>query len=179
MSDAKTPAELVEMIYDDLSAWCAANKGVCSLTQNPYDLVEMMAAGRPSGWRLTIHWEGDEPASDRVRAGTVAKNHLRLILDGDLGPTVTPKIALIKATAARSSAFLALVDAVRQRAMAYKFSWLAEPNNRLWYKACDDNVPLPDGSALAAYNLRFDFYSVFEIPGTDISLPIEEEEETP
>lgn len=163
-----TPAELIELVYDDMLTWAAANKGEVSLVQNPYELLEMLAHP-PSGWRVCIHWEGDGPPDERVRNGSVALNRFRFIVDGALGPTMVPRIALIKSTASRTP-FLTLVDAVRQRVMAYKFPWLTAPNDRFWWKGTDDKVPLPDGLWLAAYNCLFELHSVLAMPVADVDL---------
>ena len=160
-----TPANLMARIYNDLSPWVTDNKGVCSLTQNPYDLLEMLSE-RPAGWRLTMHWEGDSPADESVRGSGVVRNAIRFIVDGDLGPTVTPKIALIKSTAVRAP-FLDLVDAVRQRVMGFTFDWLRPPLNRPWYKGTDDKIPLPDGMYIAAYNVQVEIYSILALPDTN------------
>jgi len=165
-----TPADIIGLVYTDLAAWAAQNGGTVSLTKNPYDLMELLAES-PSGWRLILHWAGDKPASENVRDCNVVENTMRFIIHGNLGPTAIPKIALIRATAARSP-LLALLDAVFQRVMAYRFVGLNPPNNRFWYRGADDNVPLPDGLALAAYNLSFMLRSVKALPaeGDEIEL---------
>jgi len=162
VSNTITSAGLTAKLFNDLKLWVEENKGVCSLTQNPYDLLEMLSE-RPAGWRLTVHWEGDRPADDAVQAGPVVINSFRFVVDGDLGPTATPKIALIKQTGTRTP-FLALVDAVRQRVLGFTFDWLRPPLNKPWYRGTDDNIPLPDGMTIAAYNLSFDIYSVLAMP---------------
>lgn len=175
MSDTiTTPASLLALIYDDLSAWVEANGGSFHLTKNPFDLVNLLNE-EPGGWRLTMHWEGDEPADERTRECAVLRNRIRFILDGQIGLTVIPAIGLIKTTAARSP-FLAVLDAVKQRVMAYRFPWLTYPNNALRYKGADDKLQIPDGLYLAAYNLSFELYSVQAIPTTDINLPPVEED---
>ena len=165
-----TPADIIGLVYTDLAAWTAQNGGTASLTKHPYDLMEQLAH-TPSGWRLILHWAGDKPASENVRDCNVVDNTFRVILTGDLGPTVIPSIALIRATAARTP-FLAILDAVFQHVMAYRFVGLNPPNNRFWYRGADDNVPLPDGLALAAYNLCFLLRSIKTLPaeGDEIEL---------
>ncbi len=167
-----SPADLLGMVFDDLTTWAKPRRGVVSLTQNPYDLLEMLGQ-RPSGWRLTLHWEGDEPADPRLRDVVVVDNRFRFVLDGDLGPTATPKLALIRETAARTP-FLAVAAAVRKRVLSYRFPWLAEPNNRLRYDGTDDQIPLPGGGFLAAYNLRFRLYSKIETAEQTVEIPDEE-----
>lgn len=170
------PSDIVNMIYTDLVSWAATKRGVVALTNSPYDLLEMLAQ-RPNGWRLTIHWEGDLPAGNTsARDVRVVDNRIRFILDGDLGPTFVPKIALIRPTAARTP-FLELVGAIRARVMAYRFDWLAEPNNRLRYTGTDDKVQLPDGFALAAYNLSFNLFSEIDNSATIINLTMETQDE--
>ena len=167
---ATTPATILALVYADLQPWAASLKGVVGLTQNPYDLFEILK-NSPAGWRLTLHWEGRDPADERVRNSPVTLNHFRFVLDGDLGPTITPKIALFRSTPSRTP-FLDLLDAVRLRVMAYKFPWLREPNNHFWWRGEDDQVPLPDGLFLAAYNLRFDLYSEMAMPTEDVELTV-------
>ena len=160
-----TPADILNLVFTDLNTWAGENGGVCRLTQNPFDLLEMMAE-QPGGWRLIILWEGDDPSDPSVRGSSVVDNNFRFIVDGDLGPTMIPKVALIRETAARTP-FLELLDAVRFRVMCYRFTGLSEPNNHFWYRGTDDNVPLPDGMLLAAYNLRFVLRSIKTMPGED------------
>jgi len=163
-----TPADIVNMIFSDLEAWAKPQRGTVALTNSPYDLMGMFAE-QPSGWRLTVYWEGDAPADPRVRDVVVVDNRFRIILDGNLGPTAIPKIALIRQTAARTP-FLDLVSKVRARVMSYKFPWLSEPNNRCRYRGSDERVPLADGFAIAAYNLSFTLFSKIEQPETTVEL---------
>lgn len=171
------PAQLVGLIYDDLATWVQANGGEIHLTRSPFDLVELLA-DEPGGWRLTLHWEGDAPADERTRECAVLRNRLRIVVDGQLGMTATPMIALIKQTASRSP-FLAVLDLVRQRVMAYRFPWLKEPNNRCWYKGTDDKLPLPDGVFVAAYNQAYELLSTMALPATPIELTLPAEPEEP
>lgn len=164
-----TPADLVRILFDDLTTWAAERGGKTHLTQNPFDLIHQMSEPPADGWRLTLHWQGDEPADTRVRSGPVVKNRFRIILSGNIGLTATPKVALFRQTGTRAP-FLDLVDAVRQRVMAYKLPWLAEPNNRFYYGGCDDGVPLPDGLVAAAYNISFYLFSTMELPTNTVDL---------
>ena len=174
-TNTTNPAQLVGLIYDDLAAWVLANGGEIHLTRSPFDLVELLA-DEPGSWRLTLHWEGDAPADDRVRECAVLRNRFRIVVDGNLGMTATPLIALIKATASRSP-FLAVLDLVRQRVMAYRFAWLREPNNRPWYKGTDDKLPMPDGVFVAAYNQSYELLSTMALPATPIELNLPDPDE--
>ena len=166
-----TTAQLVELIYDDLAAWAKENGGECYLSKNPFDLVNILEEA-PGGWRITLHWEGDEQADPRVRDSQVRKNSIRVILDGRLGMSARPSLSLIKGSALRTP-FLALLDAVQARMLAYVFPWLSAPNNRLWYLGSDDKLPLPDGTYAAAYNMNFALFSVKAAPDADIPLEID------
>ena len=170
---AATPSQILGMVYADLCAWCAANGGACALSQNLYDLTEALR-NVPTGWRLTVHWEGDRAADERVREGGVVLNSLLLVLDGDLGPTMSPRVGLVQPVAGRP-AFLSLVQRVRERVMAYRMPWLREPTNGFWYRGCDDKIALPGDLYAAAYNLRFEVYSQMTIPTerVDLVLPTE------
>lgn len=163
-----TPADILNLIYSDLEEWAKPQRGMVSLTNNPYDLMNMFAE-QPSGWRITVYWEGDAPADPRVRDVVVVENRFRIILDGNLGPTAVPKISLIRKTAARTP-FLDLVSEVRKRVMAYQFPWLNEPNNRCRYRGADERVPLADGFAIAAYNLSFSLFSTIHQPEQTVEL---------
>ncbi len=165
---APAPSDILRAIYTDLSSWCSQYKGVCGLTQNPYDLFEILKSS-PSGWRLTIHWEGDAPASELVRRGGVLRHRFRFVLDGDLGPTAVPRIALIRETAARTP-FLELLEQVRIHVRGYRFPWLTPPNDRMQDLGADDKVPLPDGLFLAAYNVSFDLFAPCAMPPAEILL---------
>lgn len=166
---AVSTGRLVEIIYDDLSAWCCSNGGECYLAPTPWDLINLLEEG-PNNWRVILQWEGDESADPRVRAAVVRKHRLRIIVDARLGFTLKPGLALIKGTASRSVPVLDLLDAVQDRILAYRFPWLAEPNNRVWYAGTDDQVPLPDGTHAAAYVMTFYLYAEREESATAIDL---------
>jgi hypothetical protein len=147
------PAEIMAVLYDDLTRWAASQGGVVSLTQNPFELLEMLRRP-PNGWRLTLHWSGDQVTDPRVRTGGVVDNTFRLVIDGQLGPTAIPRIEIIR-PGHRRTPMLALIEAVRYRLMQYRFAGLNPPNDGLWYRGTNDNVPLPDGISIAAWNVEF------------------------
>lgn len=168
-----TPSQIIGAVYADLTTWTRTLGGVCSLTQNLYDLMEALR-NVPNGWRLTLHWEGDRAAEERVRAGGMVINTVLFVLDGDLGPTATPRIGLVQAIGGRPP-FLSLVQSVRERVMTYRFAWLREPLNAFWYRGCDDKLALPGGLYAASYNLRFELYSPMAISSStnQLTLPAE------
>lgn len=148
-----TPADILSAIFEDLTAWVAPQGGTCALTQNPFDLLSMLTRP-PSGWRLTIHWSGDQPSDQRDRQGAVVDSTFRFVVDGQLGPTAIPKIAMIQPSARRAP-LMAILEAVRFHLACYRFNGLTPPNNALWYRGTNDAVPLPDGMSVAAWNLEF------------------------
>jgi hypothetical protein len=96
------------------------------------------------------------------------------IFHGDLGPTAEVNANLVKPTAARKHAFLEIKDALCARLDSYRFPWLKAPNDRMCYLACDDKLPLPDGTYLAAYNVQYKLFTVRPQPtGEPIPLQIE------
>lgn len=152
-----TPADILGILFNDLADWCKLNRGVCILANGPANLYELLAAPA-SGWRLIIHWEGDTTANENVRSAAVVRNHLRFLLDGDLGPTAIPNVALVRQSASRMP-FLSILAAVRARIISYRFPWLGPQNDRLIYLSCDDKVEIAGGAFFAAYNMLFDLYS--------------------
>ena len=166
---AVSPAQILEAVYTDLDVWAKAHGGVCALSQNFYDLSAALQHA-PTGWRVTIHWEGDTPADESVRAGAVVKNNLLFVMDGDLGPTAVGRLGLVRPAAGGRLAFLDIVQSVRERVMAYQFGWLREPLNRFWYLGADDKTALPGDLFAAAYNLRFMVYSQMPMPTETVAL---------
>lgn len=167
-----TPADILGALFDDLNEWTKANKGQCAISAGPDHLFQLLQ-DPPTGWRLILHWEGDENVNERVRGGNVVTNRFRFIVDGNLGPTAIPNIALVRWTAARTP-LLDILSRVRARILSYRFAWLDAQNNRFIYTGSDDKVPLPDGLFLAAYNLSFALNSTIVLPDEEIIVTIPE-----
>lgn len=167
-----TPADILGVVYADLAEWAKSNRGQCVISSGPEDLFRLLQE-TPSAWRIILHWQGDENVNDRVRHGNVVKNSYRVIVDGNLGPSAIPNIALIRPVAARTP-LLELLSAVRTRMLAYEFPWLDAQNNAFVYQSSDDKVPLPDGLFVAAYNLLFTLNSKIAMPDQVIDMSIPE-----
>lgn len=166
-SPATTPAAIVRSIFEDLLTFAEQKGGVAAIARNPQNLVELLAEP-PVAWRIILHWAGDVNADPDVRGGAVVDNKLYFILDGDLGMGADPSQDLVKDEG--DTAFLTILSAVRSRALSYRFPALGPQNNRLRYAGADDNVTLPEGYHLAAYNLQFHLFTVMEATSDIITL---------
>lgn len=166
------PSDILSAIFADMDEWAKSNHGTCAISSGPEDLFKLLTEPPPS-WRIILHWQGDQNPNERVRGGGVVINTLRVVVDGNLGPSAIRNIALIR-TVGSKTPLLEIFSAVRARMLAYEFPWLAAPNNRFVYQASDDKVPLPDGLFVAAYNLLFSLPSKFALPDQTIQLSIPE-----
>ena len=165
-------AAMLGAIYADLRGWAKEVRAEVELIHNPYRLLAVIG-NTPTNWRLLIHWLGDSPQGSATPTAPVLDNRLMFIFHGDLGPTAEVNANLVKPTAARNHAFLEIKDALCERLDSYRFPWLRPPNNRMMYLACDDKLPLPDGTYLAAYNVQYKLMTVRPQPAREIELHVE------
>jgi hypothetical protein len=160
-----TPAQLIDAIYTDLSAWAAGRRGKIHVAKDLENAVTLLG-NSPAGWIGVLHWQGDEPAGSGTRRSPVMENNLRIFIRANLGPTAEPDIALIRTTAACPNPILNLVEAVRTRMLSYTFPGVAAPGDRLSYKGCTDQAAV--GSYLmAVYSLLFGVWTVTRMPEAD------------
>jgi hypothetical protein len=158
-----TPADILDAIYQDFSAWAAQDNGRVHVARDLDAALSLVADSAPGGWTAVLHWQGEDPAGTGTRRGNVVEHNLRVFLQANLGPTAKPDIALIRATAARPNPFLDLVASVRTRMLCYVFPGVRPPGDRLSYKGCSDQVGM-GGYLVAVYSLLFGVYAPIEMP---------------
>jgi hypothetical protein len=157
-----TPAQLVDAIFTDFSAWAAQRRGTVHIARDIEHAITLLA-NTPAGWTAVLHWQGEDPAGSGVRQSPVMENNLRLFVRANLGLSAQPDIALIRPTAACPNPMLDLVAEIRTRMLCYTFPGVPPPGDRLAYKGCTDQASV--GSYLVAvYSLLFGVYTVATIP---------------
>jgi hypothetical protein len=160
-----TPAQLINAIFTDFSAWAVQHRGRVHIARDIEHAMTLID-NTPSGWTGVLHWQGDDPAGTGTRRGPVMENNLRLFVRANLGPTAQPDIALIRATAACPNPMLDLVAEIRTRMLCYTFPGVPVPGDRLSYKGCTDQASV--GSYLVAvYSMLFGIWTATRMPEAD------------
>lgn len=147
-----TPEKLLLELRADLEPWAAARKGSISLATDPYHFLELLAES-PAGWRIVLHWDGEDNTSDNAQAGAFCAQRLSLGITANLGLTAKPNESLVKKTASRE-ALLRLVADTRDRVRGYVWPDVTTSRYLLFRRALP--VVLPEGVPLAAYKLDFE-----------------------
>jgi hypothetical protein len=152
---------LVRAVYEDMHGWAKGRGGSVVLAQNPQRLVDLLSAPA-AGWRVIMHWAGAEQAGTNPPARGFAETHeFVFILDGQLAMSAEPGASLVRQEGTRLAPFLATLQEVNRRVLAYRFPWLGPRNDKFMFRDIRDNIPLSNGAFLAAYALR---YSLFTPP---------------
>lgn len=153
------PHDLLNLLKGDLAPFVRQHRGLLSVAADPWNFLELLAE-RPSGWRLVLHWAGDENAQEAALEGCFCANRIELGVSCNLGLTATPGEQVSKRRAGGAPSLLELVALTRARVRGYVFPDHVSDRFPL-YRRCDP-VTLPDGTPLAAYRLRFDLTSTPE-----------------
>lgn len=151
------PEQLLQYLHDDLVPFVREHKGLLSIAADPYNFLELLGEA-PSGWRLVLHWAGDENQSADTPAAFL-RNEFHVGITCNLGLTAKPGEAVMKKRPGNAPSLLKLVQLTRARVRSLVFG--ANTTGQPSYLGCDP-VVLPDGTPLAAYRLRFSLISADE-----------------
>jgi hypothetical protein len=145
-----TITQILAALYAALQVWGASLGAVVTIARDPFQVLEILAAS-PEGFRLVIHWAGDENISDHD-ALPLAENRLEVILSYNLGLTARPDLALIQGPGARP-ALLDQVDSLRAFVLGVQYP--AGQTGTYAVYAGTKPFTTPEGIPLAAYVLAF------------------------
>ncbi len=154
MSQAEyyTPEKILQELRADLEPWARDHAGLVTLARDPYHFLELLAES-PAGWRIVLHWDGEDNTGDNAQAGAFCAQRLSLGISANLGLTAKPNEALVTPTASRA-ALLRLVADTRDRVRGYTWPDRTTSRYLLYRRALP--VVLPEGVPLAAYKLDFE-----------------------
>jgi hypothetical protein len=147
------PDQICRYVKTAIAAVASSNKGKIEIAKDPWHVLELLAES-PSGFRIIIHWAGDQQLGDMDDAPLVT-SRLEVILSCNLGLTANAESALVEGSALTNRpSLLDLVSRVRQRIL--QKLWPAErTGGNIRYVGCEP-VGTPDGVPLAAYRLSFE-----------------------
>jgi len=77
-----TPTVLLTALRDALAEWARTHGGAVSIAQDPFHVVEMLEE-RPAGFRVIIHWSGDDPELSPWSG--ITRNNIEIILSQNRG----------------------------------------------------------------------------------------------
>ena len=145
-----TVTQILAALYAALQVWGQPLGAVVTLARDPFHVLEILAAS-PEGFRVVVHWAGDENISDHD-ALPLAENRLEVILSYNLGLTARPDLALIQGPLNRPS-ILDQVDALRSFILGVQYPTIQTGTYAVY--AGTKPFHTPDGIPLAAYVLAF------------------------
>jgi hypothetical protein len=147
-----TPDDLLAELRDDLKPWVQKRKGMLSIATDPYNFLELLAQS-PAGWRVVLHWDGEDNTAEAAQAGDFCTQRISLGITANLGLTANPSEGMVTDTAVRK-AFLGLVADLRDRVRGYVFP--DQVTNRYMHYKRAVPVVLPEGVPLAGMKLDFE-----------------------
>ena len=145
-----TVSQILAALYAALQVWGQPLGAVVTLARDPFHVLEILAAS-PAGFRLVVHWAGDENISDHD-ALPLAAHSIEVILSYNLGLTARPDLALIQGPQDRPGV-LDQVDALRSFILSVQYP-AGQTGTYAVYAGAKPFVT-PDGIPLAAYVLAF------------------------
>ena len=150
--------EILTKLYDACSTWGATQKATVSIARDPFHVLELLAEN-PAGFRIIVHWAGDENPSDQMEF-PLADNKLEIIFSYNLGLSAKPDLALIQGQQNRPSLYK-LLDGLRAMVLAIAFP--VEATAIYCQYTGTEPFITPDGIPLAAYRLKFHLLSAVTI----------------
>lgn len=141
--------QILSKLNDALSAWGVSHKATVSIARDPFHVLEILA-GNPQGFRLVVHWAGDDNISEHF--GLPMLDHkLEIVFSYNLGLTVKPDLALITGAQNRPALY-ALLDELRTLVLGLAFP----TGDTATYAEYTGTEPVvtPDGIPLAAYRMK-------------------------
>ena len=150
--------EILTKLYDALSTWGATHKATVSIARDPFHVLELLAEN-PQGFRIIVHWAGDDNPSDQMEF-PLADNKIEVVFSYNLGLSAQPDLALIRGQQNRPALYK-LLDELRGLILAIAFPDVATAIY-CQYTGTEPFIT-PDGIPLAAYRLKFHLVSAVSI----------------
>jgi hypothetical protein len=145
-----TITQILKQLVEALHHWGHGVKATVTIARDPFNVLEILAA-TPTGFRLVVHWVGDDNISDLDEL-PLSDNEIEVILSYNLGLTNRPDLTLIQGTPDRPPLY-DLVDQLRAFVLAIRYP-TNQTGSYLVYRGTKPYVT-PDGIPLAAYRLTF------------------------
>jgi hypothetical protein len=145
-----TITQILAALYTALQSWGSPLGAAVTLARDPFHVLEILASS-PAGFRVVLHWAGDQNISDHD-ALPLSENTLEAILSYNLGLTARPDLALIEGPQDHPSV-LDQVDALRSFILGVQYP-TGQTGTYAVYAGTKPFVT-PDGIPLAAYVLTF------------------------
>jgi|GEM_PF-1368595 len=144
------PNDIILNLRDGLKVYTDAQKGVLSIANNPFEVIELLAESTPR-FRIVILWEGDEDATGQPLAAIV-RTTVAVVVSQNRGLRLYKGESVMKDTESQTS-LLTHLDAIRALVRAYRFPPETSDESFL-YLGCAPEVT-PEGFPLDAYRMRF------------------------
>jgi len=172
-----SPHLILQALYDDIGEWVAEQSGVLTIAKDPWQTLEILSE-RPKGFRVILHWNGDQPGSEdelheSMGCYPLARSDIELFLSKNLGlgkdrnkPSFDDGDDVSLAE---------LVSTLRSRVLSLTFPDDGETLGRFRYDGCDP-VITPDGWPLTAYKLRFSIVTVVDVDVDEREVELDTEE---
>lgn len=152
------PEELLTILHEDLTPFTRELKGTLSVAADPWNFLELLAEA-PQGWRLVLHWAGDENQMTEVPGAAINKSEFHVGITCNLGLTAKPGEAVMRKRPGNAPSLLRLMTMTRDRVKSFVFP--DGTSGQAIYLGADP-ITLPDGTPLAGYRLRFSLMSADE-----------------
>ena len=151
--------QILGKLHHALAVWAQPRKARVDIARDPFHVLEILGEN-PQGFRLIVHWAGDDNISDVMEIPLV-DHKLEVIFSYNLGLTAKPDLALVHAQQNRPALY-ELLDDVRTEVLG-----LAFPDEQTAIYAQytgTEAVITPDAIPLAAYRLRFHLLAAVKVP---------------
>ena len=157
MNQALRIDQIVSSIQAALQAFAQglSPAGTVSIARDPFNVLELLAAN-PSGYRLILHWAGDENVSE-LPFVPLLRHKIEVVFGSNLGLTAKPDLALVQQIGDRPALF-AQVDNLRSLLLGLQFA--NDTTGGFLEYAGAEPLIIPDGVPLAAYTLKFGLRAV-------------------
>lgn len=151
--------EILEKLYCAIEKWGEPHKASVSIARDPFHVLEILAEN-PQGFRVIVHWAGDENASD-IMERPLADHKIQIVFSYNLGLTAKPDLALIQGQQNRPALYK-LLDDLRALVLGLAFPDFETAEYCIYTGT--EPVVTPDGIPLAAYRLKFHLIAAVAVP---------------
>jgi hypothetical protein len=160
-----TVTQILVALFTALQTWAAPLHGKVSIARDPFNVLEILSAN-PAGYRLVVHWAGDDNISD-IDQLPLVEHTLEIVLSYNLGLTRTPDQGLVASSTSRPPLYDVL-DSLRSFVLAVQYP--TEQTGSYAVYAGAKPFITPDGIPLAAYVLTFKLKAAVNVDPIPLNL---------
>jgi len=164
-------AKILLAIKADLDAWARSLGGTVSLASDAFNVLEVLAEG-PARWRGTILWRGKEVAGQEIVHTTMGGHTFSVIITAQHGAESTSAKSLYEGTAQRLP-LMTIAEMLASRALAWRFPTNLIQHGFIYHVETQLYDP-PADFALHAYDIKFRFRALAQIPADTINMELEQ-----